>query len=152
PDDNPIFSTVNETPAAAFVLQWRSGDRQIPELLVVEHGEVVEELSRRMSVVERLLGAPPSAGVPALDHLRCLRRAVRRRIGLLAQGMVDPQHRRLARLVVRRAAAASRQRNYDTVAALDSILARITLGVTQGEQRRLEEILGANSKPVLAYD
>jgi hypothetical protein len=137
----PIFSVVRGPRAGVFVLRWRSDEGVIPEIVILEDGQVVSDPDRSAFLIECLLRSKPAPGVTPTDLVSGLERFVRQRLRAAERGAGDQNSVRLSREIARQAGLAVRRREERRLRLLDEALDRVSRGLTEGERLTLEKLL-----------
>ena len=143
--ETPRHAVVRAPLAAAFAIRWLRGGEPVPDLLVVSGTPpgIVTDLAEGCRILDDLLRSPPSDAPPSPALQRALADELRSRVGLADRTPASVITRRLARLVLRRAAVAGRARRREDVTLLDTVLDELMRGTTAGGERELVSALGS---------
>ncbi len=143
PYAKPCHAVVRGPLSAAIALQWISGEKTIPELVILagDPPAPVYDYATAEQLVSRLAHADSSAVDPPKPLTAALDRLIRKRLAGTTRGPTNQANRRLARMIVRRAFAAGRRRDTRTLSLLDVLLDRVGGGLATGAERELGDIL-----------
>jgi hypothetical protein len=130
----PGYCVVEGPAAAAFAIRWHGQHRTVPQLIVLagRPPEVVDDLGRACAVLTDLVACPRSDAARDLQMERLLADTLRQRLADAIAGAADLQTRRLARVVLHRAARAGRARRSAELGVLDSVLDVLARGTRWG--------------------
>jgi len=145
PPAGPRFAVVAGPSVAVFALTWHRNGTAVPDIVVLDQaGSVVHDPAQIGLLIEDLLTSPGAAeAFDVRPWLARLHEVVRERLVRLDQLPEDRETRRLARLIVRRAAQASEARDGRLLTALDQALAGLQAGVRAGACLALSGVTGS---------
>ncbi len=143
PPVGPRHCVVAGPLAAAFAVRWQMGGRSVPQLVVLagDPPVCITDLIEACGVLLDLMDRPVSKRSPDVRFHQTLVTTLRQRLASAHAGPSDTETRRLARMVLRRAARAGRARRVHELNLLDQVLDALSKGVGRGAQLDLIEAL-----------
>jgi hypothetical protein len=129
--------------AAAAALLWDLDGALVPELLIMrgQFARLEHDYETAHSVVRDLVSGDPVDVDPPSALMDGLVATTRARLAVADMGPIDPNSRRLARVIIQRARTAGRNRDTRLLRLLDMSLDAVRMGLPVGSQRSLEEAL-----------
>ena len=136
PPESPRHCVVAGPLAAAFAVRWQAGGRTVPQLVVLagDPPACITDLIEASGVLLDLLDRPESKRRPDVRFHQTLVTTLRQRLASAHSGPSDAETRRLARMVLRRAARAGKARRVHELNLLDQVLDALSKGIRRGAQ------------------
>ncbi len=143
PYAKPRHAVVHGPLSAAIALQWIGRGKAVPELVILAGDPPIPvyDYATAEEFLSRLVRSDPSAVDPPRPLIVALDGLIRKRLAGTTRGPTNQANRRLARIIVRRAFAAGRRRDTQTLSLLDALLDRVGEGSAAGAERELGDIL-----------
>jgi hypothetical protein len=141
--ENPCHCVVAGPPAAAFAVRWQTGAQTVPQLIVLagDPPVCITDIVEAGGILLDLLDRPVSKRTADVRFRRALVATMRQRLASAHFGPSDVETRRLARMVLLRAARAGKARRVHELDLLDQVLDALFKGVRRGAQLDLVHLM-----------